>query len=107
MDAFSWAAIALLSLCLVLIVFVAAAEAGLVSISRARVRLMAGQGVPRAEILHSYMQERDSLLHALGLARNLAVVSAAVLAVSVLTRERGHSWALMAVVVVGALALVA
>ena len=48
-----------LPLCLVLVVFVAAAEAGLISISRARVRLMAGQGVPRADILHSYMQERD------------------------------------------------
>jgi CBS domain containing-hemolysin-like protein len=107
MDAFSWAAVALLALCMALIVFVAAAEAGLISISRARVRLMAGQGVPRAEILHSYMQERDALLHALGLARNLAVVSGAVLAVTILTREHGQSWLLMAGVVLGALVLVA
>ncbi len=67
MDAFSWAGLALLLLCLLLIVFVAAGEAGLISISRARVRLMAGQGVPRAEILHSYVEERSSLLGAFAL----------------------------------------
>jgi CBS domain containing-hemolysin-like protein len=106
MDAFNLAAIALLAFCLVLVVFVAAAEAGLISISRARVRLMVGQGVPRAEILHSYIQERDSLLRALALARNLAVVAAAALAVAILTRERGHSWALITAVVFGALASV-
>ena len=107
MDAFSWAALALLAGCLALFVFVAAAEAGLISISRARVRLMAGQGVPRAEILHSYMQEREGLLHALALARTLAIVASAVLGVSVLTHERGHSWLLIGAVVVTALALVA
>ena len=107
MDAFSWAAIGLLCVCLALIVFVAAAEAGLISISRARVRLMAGQGVPRAEILQSYMQEREGMLHALALARNLAIVSAAALAVTVLTRERGHGWLPILVVVTSALVLVA
>jgi CBS domain containing-hemolysin-like protein len=94
-------------LSLALIVFVAAAEAGLISISRARIRLMAGQGVPRAEILHSYVQEREGMLHALGLARNLAIVASAALAVSILTREHGHSWLLIGGIVVGALALVA
>jgi CBS domain containing-hemolysin-like protein len=107
MDAFSWAGVILLVLCLGLVVFVAAAEAGLITISRARVRLMAGQGVPRAAILQSYMQERSSMLGALALARNLAIVAGAVLAVSILTREYDHSWPLIAGIVLGALALFA
>ena len=105
MDVFSWAGVALLLLCLGLVVFVAAAEAGLISISRARVKLLAGRGVPRAEILHSYVQERSSLLGALALARNVAIVLGAALAVSLLTRERGHSWWLVFGIVVGALVL--
>jgi magnesium and cobalt exporter, CNNM family len=107
MDAFSWAGVALLAACLLLVVFVAAAEAGLISISRARVRLMVGRGVPRAEILHSYVQERTSLLGAFALARNIAIVAGAAVSVSVLTRERGHSWELIGFVVVVALALFA
>src|SRR5574339_378303 len=103
MDAFSWLAVLLLALCAVLVVFVAAAEAGLITISRARVRLMAGQGVPRAEILHSYMQERQSLLGALELARSLALVAALVVGVSLLVREEGHSWLLIGLVVLAAL----
>jgi putative hemolysin len=107
MDAYSWLGVAFLVGALMLVVFVAAAEAGLITISRARVRLMAGRGVPRAELLDSYVQERESLLRALSLARNLAVVAAAAVAVAVLTRQEGHSWGLIAIVVVGALILVA
>jgi CBS domain containing-hemolysin-like protein len=107
MDVFSWAGIALLVLCLGLVVFVAAAEAGLISISRARVRLLAGRGVPRAEILRTYIEERSSLLGAFALARNVAIVAGAALAVSILTRERGHSWALVIGIVIVALALFA
>ena len=106
MDAFNWALAGFLALSLVSVVVVAAAEAGLISISRARVRLMAGQGVDRAEILHSYIQERDSLLRALALARNLAIVAVAVLGASLLTRERGHSWGLIASVAMGVLVLI-
>ena len=107
MDAFSVAALILLVGCLALMVFVAAAEAGLISISRARIRLLAGRGVPRAEILQSYIQERTSLLGALWLGRNVAIVVAAAVAVSVLTRSHGHSWAMITGVVVAALVLFA
>jgi CBS domain containing-hemolysin-like protein len=107
MDAVSWVGVVVVATCLALVAFVAAAEAGLISISRARVRLLAGQGVPRARILQSYVQERQALLRALALARNLAIVVAAALGVAVLTREIGHDWALVAVVVAGALAAVA
>src|SRR5262245_32172084 len=105
MDVSSWSGIAILAVCLALVVFVAAAEAGLISISRARVRLMTSRGVPRADILQTYIQERDSLLHALALARNMAVVASAALAASVLTRERGHSWLMIIAIVLGALVL--
>ena len=107
MDVFSWAGVGLLLFFLGLVVFVAAAEAGLISMSRARVRMLAGQGVRRAEILHSYIEDRSSLLGAFALARYVAIVAGAALAVSLITRERGHSWELIAVIVVGALALVA
>jgi len=107
MDVFSWAGVALLVACLCLAVFVAAAEAGLISISRARVRLMAGRGVPRADILHSYVQERSSLLGALALARNVAIVLLTAVAVSILTRERGNSWELVIGIVVVALPVLA
>src|SRR3990172_12104785 len=104
MDAYSWIGLVLLVLALALVPFVAAAEAGLITISRARVRLMAGRGVPRAEILQSYVQERESLLRALALARNLAIIAAAALAMTILTRERGHGWGWVVVVVIIALA---
>jgi putative hemolysin len=107
MDGYSWLGLAFLMAALVLVVFVAAAEAGLITISRARVRLMAGRGVPRADLLESYVEERDSLLRALGLARNLAIVTAGAIAVALLTRQEGHNWWLIALVVVAALAIVA
>jgi CBS domain containing-hemolysin-like protein len=107
MDVISWAEAALLTACLLLVVFVAAAEAGLITISRARVRIMAGQGVARADVLQNYMQERESLLRALGLARKLALVAAGVLAASLIIRNEGHSWALIAGLVIAALVLLA
>lgn len=107
MDVFSWAEALLLLGCLVLVVFVAAAEAGLITISRARVRIMAGRGVARAELLHSYIQEREDLLRALSVAHKLAIVSGAVLAAGLLIRERGASWPQSIVLVFGFLAVIA
>ena len=107
MDVFSWAEALLLLACLVLIVFVAAAEASLITISRARVKIMENRGVARADVLHSYMQERESLLSAIGVAHKLAVVTGAVLAASLLIRERGESWPQSIAVVLGALFLIA
>ena len=107
MDAFNLTAVILLVVCLVLVVFVAAAEAGLITVSRARIRLLAGQGVPRAEILQTYISERSNMLSSLSLARNLAIVAGAALAVTLLTREEGHHWELIAAIVVGGLVLFA
>jgi CBS domain containing-hemolysin-like protein len=107
MDAYSWLGLLVLLVALTLIAFVAAAEAGLITISRARVRLMAGRGVPRAEMLERYVQEREALLRALSLARNLAIVVAGAVGAALLTRQEGHHWALIALVIIGALALIA
>src|SRR3972149_94173 len=106
MDTYSWVSLGVLLVALVLVAFVAAAEAGLISISRVRVRLMAGGALPRAEILQSYVQERASLLRPLALARNLAIIAAAALAMTILTRERGHGWGWVGVVVISALATI-
>lgn len=107
MDAYNLAALILLIACLVLVVFVAAAEAGLITVSRARIRLLAGQGVPRAEILQTYISERTSMLSSLSLARNLAIVAAAALAVTILTRNEGHHWELIAGIVLGSIVMFA
>lgn len=105
MDVYSWLGLALMVLALGLIAFVAAAEAGLITISRARVRLLAGRGVPRAELLQSYMQERESLLGALSLARNLAIVLAAALGAAILARDQGSSWGIILLIILAALLL--
>src|SRR5262245_18636482 len=105
MDAFSWVALALLIPCALLFMFVAAAEAGVIYISRARVRLRGREGVARAGLLQAYVQERESLLQALGLGRNLSMFAAASLAISVVTLERGADWSLLALVIVAELFL--
>ncbi len=107
MDAFSVFEVASLAASLGLVLFVAAAEAGLIAISRARLRTLAGQGVPKAEMLHSYIQERGSLLRALELARIVGFVAAAVLAYSVVVRAGGEGWRATTGVVVVALAVFA
>ncbi|MGE0060105.1 MAG: hemolysin family protein [Dehalococcoidia bacterium] len=107
MDVFSWVEAALLLACMTLVVFVAAAEAGLITISRARVRIMAGHGVARAAVLHDYIQERDSLLRALAVAHKLALVAGAVLATSLLNRERGESTSQSVALVLGSLVVLA
>src|SRR3972149_10493029 len=92
MDSHTGLGLGLLVASVVLVVFAAAAEAGIITISRSRVRSMAGRGVPRAAALHSYVQERNALLGALALARNLAVVSSSGLGLFLLTRETGSTW---------------
>ena len=107
MDSHTGLGLGLLAASLVLLVFVAAAEAGVITISRARIRFMAGRGVPRAEALHSYVQERNSLLGALALARNLAFVSSTSLGLFLLTRETGSTWRAVLIAGAGMLAVLA
>jgi len=107
MDVYSWLGIAVLLLSMALVAFVAAAEAGLITISRARVRLMAGRGVPQAEVLQSYVQERESLLGALSLARNLALVLAATIGTIIITHGDGFGWEVVGIIVAASLGLLA
>jgi putative hemolysin len=107
MDASNWAEAALIVASIALIGFAAAAEAGLITISRARVRLLAGRGVPRAGILQSYILERESLLATLSIARILGLALAAVLATVLLTQDHGYGWPVIVYVVVGTLGVFA
>jgi len=77
---------------------VAAAEAGVAAVSRARLKSMSGKGVRRAERLHHFADERASVLAVLAVARNFAVVVAAGLAIFLISRETDHSWGIFAIV---------
>jgi CBS domain containing-hemolysin-like protein len=85
----------------VLLVVVAAAEASVVSAGRVRLRGLAGKGVPRANTLHAYVDERASVLGALAVARAVAVVVATALAVFLVSRETGHHWPVLVAIAAG------
>jgi CBS domain containing-hemolysin-like protein len=105
MDVSSWLGLAVVGVAMALVVFVSAAEAGLVTISRARVRVLAGRGVPRASILQSYIQEREQLLDALLLARLTAYVLAVAVGALIIAGDRGIGWDVIAIVVIVAIVL--
>ena len=107
MDVYSGLGLALMLVAIALIAFVSAAEAGLITISRARVRLLAGRGVPRAAILQSYIQERESLLEALSLARKVSMILAVGLGALILARDRGIGWDVIVLLVLGAVVVLA
>ncbi|HEY8173899.1 MAG TPA: hemolysin family protein [Dehalococcoidia bacterium] len=86
---------------LVLLVVVAGAEAGVAAASRARLKTIAGTGSRRAERLHVYADERASVLAALSLVRTLSAVLATALGVFIISREMGHSWAVLIAVTAG------
>ncbi len=94
--------IAVLVLALVQLVVVAAAEAGVASAGRVRLRALASRGVGRAETLHRYVDERASVLGSLAVARNVAAVVATALAVFLISRVTGHSWPVLIAIAAGA-----
>ncbi|MBF6599166.1 MAG: HlyC/CorC family transporter [Dehalococcoidia bacterium] len=96
-----------LVLALLLLVLVAASEAGVAAASRLRLRALAARGIDRAETLHGYVEERASILGALAVARNVAVVAATALAVFLLSRATGHSWPVLAAIGAGAAIVIA
>lgn len=107
MDGDSWVGVVLLLAAVAIFVLTTAAEAGLISGSRARVRLLAGKGVPRAAALHSHLQNRQAVLGALAILRNLAVVLGVALGIFLILRETGHTWAALAATMAGALVVIA
>ncbi len=101
MSADSWLGLVLLMIALLVLVVATAAEAGVVSISRLRVRAFATK--PSAVSLETYIQERHVLLGTLAVARNVAVVVGIAVGTFLVLRETGHTWIALAVTMVGAL----
>ena len=97
----SWLGLVLLLFALLVLMVATAAEAGVVSISRLRVRAFAGK--PGATSLETYIQERHVLLGTLAIARNVAVVVGIAVGTFLVLRETGHTWIALAVTIVGAL----
>jgi len=107
LDAGSWLALGLLLAALALLVIVAAAEAGVASMSRARVRALIAKGVPHDEALEAYLRDRHSLLRSLAVAHSLAIIASVALALFLVLEETGHTWSALAVTAVGSLVVLA
>jgi CBS domain containing-hemolysin-like protein len=90
-----------------LLVVVAAAEACVAAVSRARLKSMAGKGVRRAERLHNFVDERASVLAVLAVVRNFSVVVSTGLAIFLISRETEHSWGVFAIVAAGGVLMLA
>ena len=99
----NWLAAGLLLAALIVLVVATAAEAGVVFISRARVRVFVSKGLPQAAALDGYIQERQSLLGTLALARNVAVVLGIAVGTFLVLGETGHTWMALAATMAGAL----
>ncbi len=101
MNGDSWLGLVLLLFALLVLVVATAAEAGVVSISRLRVRAFATK--PGAASLETYIQERHVLLGTLAVARNVGVVVGIAVGTFLVLRQTGHTWVALAVTMVGAL----
>jgi CBS domain containing-hemolysin-like protein len=102
----SWLAVGLLVSAFVVLAVATAAEAGVVFISRLRVRAYATRGLARAASLETYVQERHALLGTLAVARDVSVVLGIAVGTFLVLREAGHTWvALGATMAVALLAL--
>ena len=97
MELSSWLGVVLLVAALVLLVLVTAAEAAVVSSNRARLRLLAGKGESRSQILARYLEERHTVYSSLALARNLALVGSTAIVVYIVLNEVGLNWVVLTV----------
>jgi CBS domain containing-hemolysin-like protein len=93
----------LLLAALVLFVVTAAAEAGVIFVSRLRLRSMATKGRPGAASLAANLQDRRALLGALAIARNVAAVLSVALGTFLVLKETGVTWLALAATMGGAL----
>jgi len=80
---------------IVLLTLVTAAEAAVVSSNRARLRLLAGKGASRSQILTGYLQERHTVYSSLALARNLALIGSTAIVVYIVLNEVGLNWVVL------------
>jgi CBS domain containing-hemolysin-like protein len=89
---------------MLLLLVVSAAEAALTYLSRGRARMLAGRGVPRAESLHRYIQERAGLLSTVHFGRNVAIILGTASAAHLVIAHYGSGWE--PVVLTGVVALI-
>jgi CBS domain containing-hemolysin-like protein len=94
----------LLAAAFLVLVIATAAETGIVLVSRLRVRGYAAKAVPRAETLDAYIKERPSLIGTFAMARDAAVVLGIGVGTFLVLRERGDTWATLALIMGGSLA---
>jgi putative hemolysin len=105
MSGDSWLGLALLLVALLVLIVATSAEAGVVSISRLRLRAFDQR--PNAISLARYIQERRIMLGTLAIARNVAVVLGIAVGTFLVLRGTGHTWVALTVTMAGAaLALV-
>jgi CBS domain containing-hemolysin-like protein len=97
MSGDSWIGMLLIAAAVIVLAIATAAEAGVVFISRLRVRAYASKGLPRAVSLETYIQERQVLLGTLAVARQTAVVLGIAVGTFLVLRETGDSWSALAV----------
>jgi len=103
MSGDAWIGIVLLAAALVVVVVATATEAGAMLVSRARVRGFASRGVPGAESLDAYVEDRESLIGASALARDLAVVLGISVGTFLVMREGESTWLTLTVILVASL----
>jgi putative hemolysin len=96
-DSSSWPAVVLLVGAVVLLALVTAAEAAVVASNRARLRLLAGKGASRSQILTRYLQDRHTVYSSLALARNLALIGSTAIVVYIVLNAISHNWAVLTV----------
>ena len=104
MENSSWPGLVLLVGAVALLALVTAAEAAVVSSNRARLRLLAGRGVSRAQTLTRYLQEKHTVYASLALARNLGLIGSTAIVVYIVLNEVGLNWAVLTVTFFVALA---
>ncbi len=101
MESDSWVGVILLIAAVGLLTVVAAAEAGVITISRARA--LAARPGGHTDALHVYIEQRHALMGALSVARNLAVVLATGVGVFLVLRHIERTWLALAMTMLSAL----
>jgi CBS domain containing-hemolysin-like protein len=81
----------------VLLALVTAAEAAVVASNRARLRLLAGKGASRSQILTRYLRDRHTVYSSLALARNLGLIGSTAIVVYIVLNAVSHNWAVLTV----------
>lgn len=103
MSGDTWIGIVLLGAAFVVLVLATAAETGVVFVNRLRVHGFATKGVPRAEALEAYVQERQELVGTFSVARDAAVVLGIAVGTFLVLREQESTWVTLTIIMAAAL----